>query len=434
MNDMEINFSFFDVSNEEFKFKSIGSLISFLDNERDYWDEKLELLKGRRFDPEGVASPFVAVSEIEYFCEEVKKISNKVLDSEKEGDSLDVSKLVQEKYDNISSYLPSRWLYSNHPYTHNFVDVAINHGKVAAEAFLSYILKQQSQLPRSMTFDQFKGYISAYEFENQDSDLVKRREGERAAVEKIRREFVDGKDQLFSEVAALKTDYEDLSAEAKQELVEELEAWQQQRAENDEKVDQAITQYQKSVSDSIGAHNAEIEAIKEESRNKIRAIEETYEERLRLEPAAKHWKDSASRLRIQGGILGTLIMITVVIGLVAGGYLFHIWLSHEKLPIDLTSLQGVLITITVLAIYAYILRLLSRMTFSCFHLMRDAEEREQLTYLYLALSNQTDVDEKSREIVLQALFSRSETGLLTNEHGPVMPGMDLNQLLKGIGR
>ena len=66
------------------------------------------------------------------------------------------TKLVKEKYDNISSYLPSRWLYSNHPYTHNFVDVAINHGKVAAEAFLSYILKQQSQLPRSMTFDQFK--------------------------------------------------------------------------------------------------------------------------------------------------------------------------------------------------------------------------------------------------------------------------------------
>ena len=264
--------------------------------------------------------------------------------------------------------------------------------------------------------------------------MVKRREGERAAVEKIRREFVDGKDQLFSEVAALKSDYEKLSAEAKQELVEELEAWQRQRAENDEKVDQAIAQYQKSVSDSIDAHNAEIETFKKESLHKIRALEETYENKLRIEPAAKHWRDSASRLRIQGGILGTLIMITVVIGLVAGGYLFHIWLSHEKLPIDLTSLQGVLITITVLAIYAYILRLLSRMTFSCFHLMRDAEEREQLTYLYLALSNQTDVDEKSREIVLQALFSRSETGLLTNEHGPVMPGMDLNQLLKGMGR
>tara|TARA_Y100000296_G_scaffold72970_1_gene89975 strand:+ start:473 stop:760 length:288 start_codon:yes stop_codon:yes gene_type:complete len=92
MKDMEINFSFSDVSNEEFKFKSIGSLISFLDNERDYWDEKLELLKGRRFDHEGADSPFVVVSEIEYFCEEVKKISNKLLEAEKEGDSLDVSK------------------------------------------------------------------------------------------------------------------------------------------------------------------------------------------------------------------------------------------------------------------------------------------------------------------------------------------------------
>lgn len=55
--------------------------------------------------------------------------------------------------------------------------------------------------------------------------------------------------------------------------------------------------------------------------------------------------------------------------------------------------------------------------------MRDAEEREQLTYLYLSLISDQEIDENSRDIVLQALFSRSETGLLTTETGPTMPSV-----------
>ena len=55
--------------------------------------------------------------------------------------------------------------------------------------------------------------------------------------------------------------------------------------------------------------------------------------------------------------------------------------------------------------------------------MRDAEEREQLTYLYLALIQDVNIDQSSRDIVLQALFSRSETGLLQKDSSPSMPGL-----------
>ena len=430
MKDMEINFSLTDSGGETFKFTSFKSLVDFCVRERDFWITKKKSIGDDRILPRDIPSQFSACTLLMQLVDWVEGTEESI----KEGGASWVQQQIRQRYSSISNNLTERWLYSAHSYTDAYINCFVQHGKLASEAFLYYVQKKHSQIPRDMSFEQLKGFIAAYEFENQDSDLVKRRKSERGAIGKIKKDFAESKDKLFGEVAALKSDYENLSAEAKQELVEELEAWHQQRAENDEKVDQAITQYQKSVSDSIDAHNAEIEAIKEESRNKIRAIEETYEERLRLEPAAKYWKASASRLRKQGVFFVALIASTVGAGLLAGIDLFETWLSHEKLPIDLTSLQGVLITITVLAIYAYILRLLSRMTFSCFHLMRDAEEREQLTYLYLALSNQTDVDEKSREIVLQALFSRSETGLLTNEHGPVMPGMDLNQLLKGVGR
>ena len=430
MKDMEINFSLTDSGGETFEFTSLRSLSDFCARERDFWAEKLEILSEESI-YDGDIPPEFKVAE------ELKRLVDKIDLADHEDEEYP-SRAIQNDLENLYNYqltnLRSDWLYSGHPYTEQFIDLTTRYSPAAARAFLFFIQRRHSWTSHELSIDEFKGYSAAYEFENQDSDLVKRRKSERAAIGKIRKDFTESKDKLFGEVAALKSDYENLSAEAKQELVEELEAWHQQRAENDEKFDQAIMQYQWSVADSIKDHNAEIEAIKEDSRKKIRALEETYEERLRLEPAAKYWKDSAGRLRRQGVFFVALIASTVGAGLLAGIDLFETWLSHEKLPIDLTSLQGVVITITVLAIYAYILRLLSRMTFSSFHLMRDAEEREQLTYLYLALSNQTDVDEKSREIVLQALFSRSETGLLTNEHGPVMPGMDLNQLLKGIGR
>ena len=74
-----------------------------------------------------------------------------------------------------------------------------------------------------------------------------------------------------------------------------------------------------------------------------------------------------------------------------------------------------------MAVYAFLVRILSRLALSSFHLMRDAKEREQLTYLYLSLSETDPSEKESRDIVLRSLFSRSQTGLLTNESGPSIP-------------
>lgn len=72
------------------------------------------------------------------------------------------------------------------------------------------------------------------------------------------------------------------------------------------------------------------------------------------------------------------------------------------------------------------------MTLSSFHLQNDAKEREQLTYVYLALTNDSNaVTEESRNIVLQALFSRADYGLLGRDSSPVMPS-SINELINLI--
>ena len=122
-------------------------------------------------------------------------------------------------------------------------------------------------------------------------------------------------------------------------------------------------------------------------------------------------------------MFAALIIIFVAVGLIYFEGFFIVWLQGQEVGVKLNTIQGVVIFGTFVAVYAFLIRVLSRLAFSSFHLMRDAEERELLTYLYLSLSEETSVDEEARSIVLQALFSRSETGLLNQEHGPAMPGV-----------
>ena len=71
------------------------------------------------------------------------------------------------------------------------------------------------------------------------------------------------------------------------------------------------------------------------------------------------------------------------------------------------------------------------MAFSSFHLARDAEEREQLTYVYLSLIKDSAVDEKEKSLIMQSLFSRAETGLLKGDSGPAMPNDISGKLFGG---
>jgi hypothetical protein len=80
-----------------------------------------------------------------------------------------------------------------------------------------------------------------------------------------------------------------------------------------------------------------------------------------------------------------------------------------------------IILITIVSLLAFTIKILSKMTFSSFHLSRDAEEREQLTHFYLALKKDTTIEPEERQLILQSLFSRADTGLLKDDSSPTMP-------------
>lgn len=102
----------------------------------------------------------------------------------------------------------------------------------------------------------------------------------------------------------------------------------------------------------------------EDWESEISNLEKTYEQLLKLKKPAEYWNIRAGKLRAQGNL-----------------WLFLLVLNYGGIT----------------------------------------EEREQLVYLYLALVNEEKMDSESLPLVLQAIFSRSDSGLMGKDLTPQMP-------------
>ena len=164
---------------------------------------------------------------------------------------------------------------------------------------------------------------------------------------------------------------------------------------------------------------------RDQKEKEFKDLRKKYEERLRFEGPALYWEESAKKYKSEGKKARVWLVSFGGLGVVLGllGFLFNKWLvsATNDSSWDLGSLRVTLIFVSMLTIYTFLMRLLSRWTFSCFHLQRDAEERNQLSHFYLSLNNEMSMDLESRQLILQALFSRSQTGLLSKEQGHTLP-------------
>lgn len=306
----------------------------------------------------------------------------------------------------------NNWLWSGQPFINSYLTCFNEHGGTSAAAFIEYVVNKNTININDA--DWFKGYMFGYEFINQKSDIVKRRNSEKVSLDKLRDQYVTERNQLFSETESVRNDIRTWDKSNRTKSNRRFSA--QQRLN---KI--VVRKNEKVFNASIDNMSTKLT----EWENKVAALETLYTEKLKLKKPAQYWAEAARRYGIQGSLWTLAIIAAVVLGLLYFREFFLAWLNGKQLPLQLNSLQGIVLFGSIAAVYAFLLKTLSRLAFSAFHLMRDAEEREQLTYLYLSLSNESVVDEKSRSIVLQSLFSRTETGLLAQEHGLTMPGIDL---------
>lgn len=255
--------------------------------------------------------------------------------------------------------------------------------------------------------DGFIGSIMAYEFYfKDDTEILQRRKKETSSLRKIKNDL---RNQIAESESHL-TEYLDKS---------QVEYWNYIR-----KIDEFKTEKEDVFDSWFNESKSNFNNFDNESKEKITSLEKTYEEILRLKKPAEYWNKRASKLKKEGWkaiywLIGMIAFACITLYLL-------LWLTPEGMLLSFKgdqylAIKWSLIYVTFLSFLAYGIRALNKVAFSSFHLARDAEEREQLTYVYLSLIKESAVDEKEKSLIMQSLFSRADTGLLKDVSSPTMP-------------
>lgn len=280
------------------------------------------------------------------------------------------------------------------------------------------------------THDTFSGAILAYEFELKDhTNLTSRRTKEKASINKIRNDLreqlVESETQLTEHLINANQEYKEYVAKIdgfKVEKEDVFNVW----FDGNEEIGGVKKEFDNFKIDKESLFNEWFEGTEEiiGVKKKVTDLEHTYEELLRLKKPAEYWKNRAISLKSEGWksiywLIGLVMFTCLTLYLL-------LWLTPEGMLLSFVkgSAQAIkwsVVYVTFISFLAYGIRALNKVAFSSFHLARDSEEREQLTYVYLALIKDSAVDEKDKNLILQSLFSRAETGLLKDDSGPTMP-------------
>jgi len=395
---MKLPFSitFNDANNKQYTFDTLESLSDFFRSEQDFWADKSANFSNVQTRLYPYLNAAVRLQDV------VNTISS--WDQHLAGwDSSTFNQKLNELRSNYLNNISAYWLSSEHSFIDAWLASYI-YSQETGDSFLEASLGKN--LSHISNYSVLRGYILAYEFAQQEDSLItSRRKAEKQSFNAIKDQLLKKKTQLIDDVTVFKNDLTGWRDNTKKEIA----GWQGNQKQHYE--------------DSALYRSNSFEERLSAWAQSVAELESKYKEKLRFDGPAKYWKDSAERLKEQGNNYIITVVVISVVFIFCLGKFFHSWLQGHPSNLNLHSLEGVVLFASVLSGFAILIRTFSRLAFSSFHLQRDAEEREQLTHLYLSLANETNVDDESRKIVLQALFSRSETGLLANDGGPTMPGM-----------
>jgi hypothetical protein len=253
----------------------------------------------------------------------------------------------------------------------------------------------------------FTGVLFAYEFKNQkESEILQRRNNEKISLGQIREK------------------YNNYIVEAEQQLNGNLSDAKENLTSHFETVDELKEEKNKNFEDWFKSTEEGFKDFYSKAQESVKVNEDLYREKLRLEAPAKYWKDRAILLKSEGDkYLNWLIKTSVIAAILLFILLMTLGTDFYETAFNdrIKGIKWSIILITIVSLLAFTIKILSKMTFSSFHLSRDAEEREQLTHFYLALKKDTAIEPEERQLILQSLFSRADTGLLKDDSSPTMP-------------
>ena len=417
----EINWGISDLTQQNFAFSNVESLKNFAKIEMEFWEKQWVVLQSYNISNQPSS---VGVYRL---WQQVYELLESWKENFKEWDQATTNAQLNAHFGQLSGQLTSRWIWSGQPFVDAWIG-AYRLSEVTGNGFIQAYIQKNSA--NSGSFEWLKGYILAYEFQLQDESLLtKRRNGEEKAFSRLRTQLIEKKDELIAQSAQ----FQEQMTTWKTDTQEQFEGWFSNNQD-----DYAVWRQNQEVAYAADhkAHADKFDGHMDGWIDRISILEQTYHEKLKLEKPAQYWSIRAGKLRTQGIVWTVILAVMLLSGIGFFSYLFTRWLTGVEIALSLHSFQGAVLLTVIISSFVFLVRIASRLAFSAFHLQRDAEEREQLAYVYLALVNEAAADEESRKIVLQSLFSRAETGLLAGEAGPTMPGLSeaVSAVTKGTAR
>ena len=258
--------------------------------------------------------------------------------------------------------------------------------------------------------DYFKGLLKSFEFEElKFTNRISRANQEKKSLNQVRNYFnkkINDNQKTFS-------DYTNNIVKNYSEYLNELDKLQE---EKNQKFEDWFENTQ----------NEEWKKWYDEKIETLARLEKTYETNLKLQKPARYWQIKSDKYYRQGNTAKTiLIWVVIASSIFLSIVLFTSpdWIFQKVFKGNEVSIvRWSIVFITLISLLVYAIRALTKYMFSSYHLARDAEERHTLTFFYLALLKDTEVNEEDRKMILQSLFSRTDTGLLKEDSSPTLPG------------
>jgi hypothetical protein len=301
---------------------------------------------------------------------------------------------------------------SDSPYTKFLVSVFKHQPEYLAGAY-KYVVKASQYHVNDRNF--MTGTLMAYEFERRDqTDLISRRDAEKKSLSQIR------------------TKFSKYLSESENQVLDLLKNLSDKYDEYVKRIDELKTE--KSQLFHSWFENTKGEEWKnwfEPATKVISELEETYKQKLKLEEPALYWSARAKRLNKHGWT--AMVVVVLLVGITTWSLGKILWNTPEQIYSSWfagdksAAIRWSIVYITLISFVAYCIKTITKVMFSSFHLARDCEERYTLTYFYLSLLKDSNVDEKDRQLIIQSLFSRAETGLLKDDSSPTMPNESLGK-------
>lgn len=307
-------------------------------------------------------------------------------------------------HDEITQKLQTRAfkLFSTSPWGSKLVSLSEKHPKIANEAYLCISNQVQWTNNRLLSKEFLFGCIFAY-------SIIYGTFFDESMQNSFDRRVTNAIANANQSESKLNTTHESFKAKLSNLLGE---------------IETAKSAHEKSSKEAVFKQKEEFDTVINNAKKQIKELESTYGEKLKLEGPVAYWQQRATKFHKSFKRFRFALVVTVISSLFLLLFILYnypVCFQKSVIEFDFSLVKGIIILATIISISSYLISMFSRMMLSSLHLQRDAEEKEQLTMVYLALIKKQPAADEDRHLILQSLFSRVDTGLLKGESGPTLP-------------